>query len=126
MKKAIVLIVSIIIVLIIGFLIIKNNQKDETPMPRQVEETVVEGIKISNATVNYENNTSTFTATITNTKEEPVELGIIDIIFKDENGNEIVTLKGLIDKKIDSNFSELINASTNIDITNYKTIEYKL
>ena len=99
-----------------------NNQEKNISL----EAKTIDDIEISNVNITYDGNNSTFTAIITNNSNETKKIGIIDIILKDKDNNEIVTLKGLVDKTIEPNNSASINAGTGIDLTNTKSIEYKI
>ena len=103
---------------------INNNNSQEKNI--SLETKTIDDIEISNVNITYDGNNSTFTAIITNNSNEPKKIGIIDIILKDKDNNEIVTLKGLVDKIIEPNNSASINAGTGIDLTNTKSIEYKI
>ena len=86
----------------------------------------INGIEISNINLSYQNEVSTFTAIVTNKLTVVKKVGIIDIVIKDENKNEIIKLKGLIDKNMKVNESTSINASTSLDLTSAKYVEYKI
>ena len=100
---------------------IKTNEKEEFKKAQNIN-----GIEISNINLTYENNMSTFTATVTNKTKVVKRVGIIDIIIKDKENKEVVTLKGMIDRNLNVNESASINASTNIDLTSYEKIEFKV
>ena len=100
---------------------IKTNEKEEFKKDQNIN-----GIEISNINLTYENNMSTFTATVTNKTKVVKRVGIIDIIIKDKENKEVVTLKGMIDRNLNVNESASINASTNIDLTSYEKIEFKV
>lgn len=95
-------------------------------MDNEIKIVIIDGIEISNINMTYEDNITIFTSIVTNTLKESKYIGIIDIIFKDKDNNEIITLKGLVDKTLLSNNSATITASVNVDLSNYKTIEYKI
>ena len=103
---------------------INNNNSQEKNI--SLETKTIDDIEISNVNITYNGTDSTFTAIVTNKSFESKKIKIIDIILKDKDNNEIVTLKGLVDKIIEPNNSASINAGTGIDITNTKLIEYKI
>lgn len=101
--------------------IVKTNTNKEF-----LNNQTINGIEISNINLSYQNELSIFTAVVTNKSTIVKKVGIIDIVIKDENKNEIITLKGLIDKNMKVNESASINASTSLDLTNAKYVEYRI
>ena len=119
--KKIIIILSIAVAILIGILIFykpKNNKIDNKSI-------TVNNIEFSNPELKYENEVSNFSVVATNNSTEDIPLEIIDIIFKDKKGNEIITLKGLVERTLKSGQSTTINASVPMELKNYKTIEYK-
>ena len=104
-----------------------NNSSIKTNTNKEfLNNQTINGIEISNVNLSYQNEVSTFTAVVTNKLTVVKKIGIIDIVIKDENKNEIITLKGLIDKNMKVNESASINASTSLDLTNAKYVEYRI
>ena len=132
MKKGIKIIISMLLVvgLVTGCGCKKKEKEEEKIKTNEKEEFKkaqnINGIEISNINLTYENNMSTFTATVTNKTKVVKRVGIIDIIIKDKENKEVVTLKGMIDRNLNVNESASINASTNIDLTSYEKIEFKV
>jgi uncharacterized protein YcfL len=128
MKKILIIILSLLI--ITGCACSKKNNNEsklENNLNEElIKEQIISDIQISNINIVYENEISTFTAIVTNNGKSNKKIGVIDIIFKDEEGQEIITLKGLIDKNLKPNESSSINAGTSIDLRNAKNIEYKI
>lgn len=132
MKQKIVSLLSILLIIgiVTGCGCRKRNNKTDKDNNQEknisLETQTINDIEISNVNIAYDGTDSTFTAIVTNKSSESKKIGIIDIILKDNDNNEIITLKGLIDKSIPSNSSDSINASTGLDLTNVKKIEYKV
>ena len=104
-----------------------NNSNVKTNTNKEfLNNQTINGIEISNVNLSYQNEVSTFTAVVTNKSTVVKKVGIIDIVIKDENKSEIITLKGLIDKYMKVNESASINASTSLDLTNAKYVEYRI
>ena len=129
MKKLIILpiiLLSLVLVTGCGCSKKESTNKASNNVAKLTKEQIVNEIKFSSMSLVYENNDTNFIAIVTNTSKESKNIGIIDIIFKDKNGNEITTLKGLVGKTLASNGSSTINASTGIDLTNAYSIEFKI
>lgn len=131
MKKKIISLLSVL--LIIGIITgcgckKKNNKTNNNNQEKNIslEAQTIDDIEISNVNITYDGADSTFTAIVTNKSSESKKIGIIDIILKDKDNNEIITLKGLIDKDVEANNSVGITSGTGIDITETKSIEYKI
>ena len=84
----------------------------------------VEGLTFENAKLVYENGISTYTVEVVNDLEEDYNLNNINIIFKDGDGNEIVSLLGYIGNKLAVGETKLIDASIDQEITDITSIEY--
>lgn len=133
MKKILIIILSLLIITGCGCKNKENNTRNETNSNIKTNNNkdfkknqTIDGIEISSINLSYQNEISTFTAVVTNKSSINKKIGIIDIIIKDENKNEIITLKGMIDKTMKINESASINASTSIDLTNAKYVEYRI
>ncbi|MDD3241952.1 MAG: hypothetical protein PHQ64_04210 [Bacilli bacterium] len=105
--------------------VIKNKLKYNTS-ENIIKEQQIGDIKISNISLTYKDNNSTFKSTITNITQEAIYLNEIHIIVKDKNNNEIVKLIGFIGKNLESNKKEVIVTSTSIDLSNANSVEYIL
>ena len=105
--------------------VIKNKLKYNTS-ENIIKEQQIGDIKISNISLTYKDNNSTFKSTITNITQEAIYLNEIHIIVKDKNNTEIVKLIGFIGKNLESNKKEVIVTSTSIDLSNANSVEYIL
>lgn len=89
-----------------------------------IAEQDFEGLKINNVSLITEGETSVFTADVVNTTSENIEVKSFDIIMKDANGNEVITLLGYIGNTIAPNNSSTITSSVEMDLSNVVTVEY--
>ena len=85
----------------------------------------IEGLKITEANLEYIGNESVYTAKITNTNDNSYNLKYINIDFFNEN-EEKTTLIGYIGESIEKNETKLIKASIDKDITNSTKLEYSI
>ena len=98
---------------IIGFRLAFSST-NTTVMLRDQE---VEGISFKNATI--ENNNLEVEVSSNNS----VSIKTIDVVYKDNNGNEITRLSGYVGNTIDSDIRKLV-VGTDEDLSNASSIEY--
>ena len=150
MKKNI-FIISIILILtlvIVCLLNVRSNDSIEEKKNNSIESTtsnssknkkvnklnnnsnVISDLKYKNLritdvsiTIDKENR-STYTATITNT-EDTNSIERLNIIFKDENNNEIVTLTGFIGLDLKKGEQTIISSFTDLDLSKATSVEYQ-
>lgn len=121
------IIISISAVLVIGALILIGvGMSYSDPESGYLSNQTVEGLTFEKANLVYENGVSTYTVEVVNDLEEEYNLKNIDIIFKDGEGHEIVSLLGYIGDTIKAGETRLIDASIDQEITNITSIEYKI
>lgn len=122
MKKILIISLCLISLLLTGCGCEKKEEKnDENKIA--ITQTVNE-IEFSNANISYENDMSTFRVIVTNKSNSGKTIGIVSIIVKDKDNNELVTLKGLIEKELKPNTSTSITASVGVDLSNAYSVEY--
>ena len=114
--------ISILVVGII-FVIIGNSiaTSDSTVLRNQE----VDNLLFENASLEYENNISTYTVDVTNKQDNIYNLKYINIKIKDEENNEY-TLIGYIGDYLNSNETRKITASIDKDITDITSITYSI
>lgn len=88
------------------------------------DDQTVSGLEFKNAELEYEDGLSRYTVDVTNTLKEKYNLNSINIIFKDKDGKEIVTLLGYIGEEIDVSETKLLDTSIDIEISNIDSIKY--
>lgn len=136
MKKAIRIIVIIIItiIVIIGINIISKQGKKEKEEPlikvntneNVIKDQEVEGLKMTNTSLVYENGTTTLVTEVRNEKEEDITVKRIRIKVKDKEGNILTTLIGTIADTIKSGESRIIETETPLDLSKAESVEYSV
>ena len=133
-----VLVVLLIIVIVAVYFINNNDSNkgsssDENKVINNTNEGVIgdkeiEGLKLTNTSLKYENGMSTLETLVTNNNDEPYYLEEFHIIIKDENGNDIINyedgegnkinyLVGYVGKEIPSKGNTKIETSIDFDIS---------
>lgn len=127
-----VVIVALIIGLIVSFNIggksdniTKNEEEGMVANTNQgiISETTYEGLQFSNISLISENGYSTFSADVTNTTATNSTISDVNIILKDKNGSEIITLRGNIGEPLAPNETRTITAVTKGKFSNATTKE---
>ena len=117
-KRMILILLVILIIAIVIFAVTKNKKgnKEENTENKPVEEFVqvledgtklntstklneakeVNGLKFENIQFTEQNGQSILLADVTNNSEKTTDLILVDLILLDKNGNEIVTVGGII------------------------------
>lgn len=136
MKKAIRIIVIIIItiIVIIGINIISKQGKKEKEEPlikvntneNVIKDQEVEGLKMTNTSLVYENGTTTLVTEVRNEKEEEITVKRIRIKVKDKEGNILTTLIGTIADTIKPGESRIIETETPLDLSKAESVEYSV
>lgn len=125
------LLVAVVAILIIGAIVlgVMNLNKDngvsktnDALAPAKVDNLKIDHIDIAKQEKNY-----VYEADITNSSDEVNKIESIDIIVKDKDGKEIVTLLGYIGADMKANETRRIQASTmaELDKNEIGKIEYK-
>lgn len=122
-QKIIGIVTIVLFVGVIVFQIIKGTRA--TDDPGFLKNQTVEDLEFSNASLEYENNVSTFSVEVMNALEEDdYKLTTIEIIFKDSDGKIIESLLGYIGNTIEPKEVKILEASVDREITNVSSIEY--
>ena len=130
MKKTI----KIILIGIIGLNIItgcfkKEEKKEEVKVNTNenvVKDQEVEGLKMTNTSLVYENGTTVLVTEVINEKEEDITVKRIRIKVKDKEGNILTTLIGTIADTIKSGESRTIETETPLDLSKAESVEYSV
>ncbi|MDE6284907.1 MAG: hypothetical protein K2M17_04105 [Bacilli bacterium] len=111
----------------------KKEQLNNTNNPegnkenQQIESKVaLNDFQIELLSSNIENGTSEFTFEITNTSQETKYVSELEAIAKDSEGNDVITLFGVIEKEILSGEKEMVICSYGGDLSNIATFTYEL
>ena len=135
MNKTIRIIVIIItVIVIIGINIISKQGKKEKEEPlikvntneNVVKDQEVEGLKMTNTSLVYENGTTVLVTEVINEKEEDITVKRIRIKVKDKEGNILTTLIGTIADTIKPGESRTIETETPLDLSKAESVEYSV
>lgn len=112
---------------------VENNEVVEKPVvsgpvanthDSVIAEQTVDGLKINNVSLITEGESSVFTADVTNTNLESIEVKSFDIIMKDFTDREVITMSGNIGSVIEPNETLTMSTSVEMDLTSVFSIEY--
>ena len=135
MNKTIRIIVIIItVIVIIGINIISKQGKKEKEEPlikvntneNVIKDQEVEGLKMTNTSLVYENGTTVLVTEVINEKEEDITVKRIRIKVKDKEGNTLTTLIGTIADTIKPGESRTIETETPLDLSKAESVEYSV
>lgn len=127
-------IVKIILISLIGLSLLTGcgkKEEIEPPIKVNTNENViknqeVEGLRMTNTSLVYENGTTTLVTEVTNNTKEDYPVKRIKITVKDKEGNIITTLIGTIADTIKPGESRIIDSDTPIDLSEAESIEYSI
>lgn len=135
-KITLLILLVVIIALIVGLIvsfniggksdgITKNEEEGMTANTSEgiVSETTYEGLQFSNISLISENGYSTFSADVTNTATTDSTVSDVNIVLKDKDGNEVITLRGNIGTPLKPNETRTITAVTKGKFNNATTKE---
>lgn len=90
-----------------------------------IKEETYEGLEFSNISLITENGYTTFTANVTNKNETDSMVSDVNIVLKDKESNEVITLRGNIGESLKANETRTITAVAKGDLKGVttKTIE---
>ncbi len=116
----------LIVVIVLGLMNL-NGKEGENSSSDILKPASVENLKIDHITLSKQKKLYVYEADIVNS-DVSNNIESIDIIFKDKEGKEIVTLLGYIGNDIKANETIRIQASTEVALTKDKIgeIEYKV
>lgn len=125
---------KIILISLIGLSLLTGcGKKEEIEPPIKVntnenviKDQEVEGLKMTNTSLVYENGTTTLVTEVTNNTKEDYPVKRIKITVKDKEGNIITTLIGTIADTIKPGESRIIDSDTPIDLSEAESIEYSI
>lgn len=149
-KRLILILIAILVVVLIIGLFIKKNRNEENGVQSQqntatdekfvqvledgtklnksskLNETKnVEGIEISNIQFTYKDGQTVLLADVTNNSGKAIDMTLLNIKLLDEQGNEIVTVGGIISPMQVGETTQL-NASMTMDYANAYDVEITL
>ena len=112
-----------------------NKPSDNNDNPAVVEpsanteeavigEQTIDGLKITNVTLISQGERTTVSADVVNVTDAAIDAKSFDIIYKDADGNRIVTLLGYIGTTIEPNQMVTMSSNVDINLSNAKSVEY--
>ncbi len=135
-KIPLIIFAVVIIALIIGLIVSFNmgDKKDNLTKNEEegmvantnegiINETTYQNLQFSNISLISENGYSTFSADVTNTSTTDSDVSDVNIVLKDKDGNEIITLRGNIGEPLKPNETRTITAVTKGKFDNATTKE---
>lgn len=136
-KKRLIMVLCGILVFVLVFLLAfglfrGKDSKDETPdndahantSEDVIKDQEVEGLRFSNTSLIMENGGSKLTTEVKNLTGEDIDLQSFDILVKDKDGKEMVTLLGYVGEVIKADETRIITSETDVDLTKAAAIEY--
>lgn len=136
-KKRLIVVLSGILVFALVFflafgLFSGNDSKDKTTengtyantSEDVIKDQEVEGLRFSNTSLIMENGRSKLTTEVKNLTGEDIDLQSFDILVKDKDGKEMVTLLGYVGEVIKADETRIITSETDVDLTKAAAIEY--
>lgn len=129
---------KIVSILLIGILTVgistgcgcsKKEKKDE-PIVNTNEDVIkdqeVETFKLTNTSLVYVDGMSTLVTEVKNDSTETAYIKSFNIIVKDANGNQMLTMLGYIGEEIPAGETRTITSSTDMDLSKAGAIEYTI
>ena len=140
-KKALIAIIAVVVIILVAgvtFLLLNNKtttDKKETKKDTKEAITAQEvikdesfnGLNFTNTTFIKENEQYTLQMDVTNPSDKEINLEEVNIVLKDKDGNELVTLLGYIGDPMKPSETRTITSAVTMDLSKVdsKTIEAK-
>lgn len=105
---------------------VEENQPTGNTNEEVIKDQQVGDLLMTNTTLIMQDGGSMFTTLVTNSTERDVAVDVIDIIVRDVDGNEIVTLHGYVGGVVPAQSSREIISNCTIDLSDAVSVEYKL
>lgn len=109
-----------------------SNKENETEKKEEIvneagmlPDKEVNGMKLSNASISFVDDVSTFVGEIKNTTDKTIELDVFEIVLKDKDGNVVTSIPAYVTDKLEPGESFPVVATVNMDLTNVYDVEYK-
>ncbi|MBO5475962.1 MAG: hypothetical protein J5982_05660 [Bacilli bacterium] len=90
----------------------------------KLNDVVIEDIKLSDINIVESDGITKYIANVSTKKEQ--NINYVRILFKDENNKTIVSLIGYVGTSLTTKDTKIINASTDADLSEVKSIEYEI
>ncbi len=123
----------VVLILILGFLLKKNDSKLEEQKGYKtntnaniIKDQTIEDLKFTNTSLQYKEGISTLRVEITNQSNEDRNITELKAHIYDKDKNEIVTLKAFLGEKLKSKESKKIEITYAEDLTDAESLEYEI
>ena len=123
-KKNKTIVKGILLVIVFSIVLIGIRNSYANVEGAYLNDQTVSGLLFSDASLEYENGLTTYTVDVSNTLEEEYNLKNINIIFKNKNNNEIVTLIGYIGENLKITDKKILEASVDKELKDIEAIQY--
>ena len=123
-KKNKTVVKGILLVVIFSIVLIGIRNSYANVEGAYLNDQTVSGLLFSDASLEYENGLTTYTVDVSNTLEEEYNLKNINIIFKDKNNKEIVTLIGYVGENLKVTDKKILEASVDKELKDIEAIQY--
>lgn len=110
-------------ILAVGILLVVVGNSIASPNSTILKDQVVENLSFKNASLEYENNITTFEVDVTNNHPNEYNLKYIEILFMDEEKN-VNKMIGYIGNSLKKDETKKITARIDKDLTNSISLEY--
>ena len=116
--------ISIICILVVSAVTLLgfNITHSSVLISEVLKDQEVDNLVFSNADLNG----NKLSVEVKNNSNEIYTLNTIDVVFKDESGNEITTLSGYIGNNLNTGDVKRLVVETDVDLSGAYSIEYKI
>ena len=108
----------------------ENKNNEQKPIVNTNKDVIkdqeVDGLKMTNTTLIYENGISTLITEVSNNTGTDYHLNEFNITVKDKDGNVMSNLKGYVGGTIPNGETRTINTSSDLDLSKATSIEYSV
>lgn len=104
----------------------KKTGKVANTAKEVIKDQKVESFKMTNTSLIYDGKQSTLVTEVTNTSDKTEHIKTFNILVKDKDGNEMITLLGYIGEEIPAGETRTITSGTNKDLSKAADIEYSI
>lgn len=123
-KKNKMMMKTLLIIIVFSIILIGIGSSYSKVEGAYLNDQTVSGLLFSDASLEYNEGLSTYIVNVSNTLESDYSLKNINIIFKDKNDKEIISLVGYIGDNLKISDQKILQASVDKEITNIEKIEY--
>ena len=110
----------------------KEVKKEKTPVVKTndkkdvIKDQQVEMFKMQDTSVTYDGETSTLITFVTNTSNETQTFDSFNIVVKDKDGKELITMLGFANNELKAGETKTIVSSTDVNLLKAASVEYSV